>query len=366
MVQETEQDVRVPHDELLRLVTDVFRRCGMGDADAGLLSDTLVTADLEGVHSHGVLRVPEYAKKLTVDGVNPRGRPRVVRDEGPCLVVDGANSMGQIGVTFAMRQAIDRAREMGIAAAAIRGSNHCGTMSYYVRMAANEGMIGIATTNALPTMAPVGGTERVLGINPIGFGIPAGEEPPIIYDASFGGSAHGKIRVYAQKGLSIPDDWALGREGTPTTDPLKAMDGLIRPIGGHKGAGLAMVMGILSSVLSGAAYGTELGNMERGPRPGMDGQFVAAIRIGAFADERRFRQRIDRAIREVHSVAKAPGVDLVYVPGEIEANKRARYQQEGIPLNRVTLTDLRRTANGLGVDASMYAWLSDQSGSLSD
>lgn len=357
MVQETDSDIRVPQPELLEVVTAIFAATGMSDAEAGVLADSLVLADLEGVHSHGILRVPEYIKKLTVEGVDPTGTPRVVKDAVAIMVIDGGNSMGQIGMTFAMDRVIERAAETGIAAAAIRGSNHSGAMSYYVRRAIAKDMIGIATTNALPTMAPIGGAERVVGINPIGLGVPAGKEHPIIYDAAFGATAHGKIRVYAQKNLPIPGDWALDSDGMPTTDPVKAIDGLIQPVGGYKGIGMAMVMGMMSSMLSGAAYGTELGDLHRGPEAGQDGHFVAAINISAVEDISKFKERVDKAVRQQHETKLAPGVKQTFVPGEIESEKRKRYLASGIPLNEVGLRDMVTSAAALGVDISSYGWL---------
>lgn len=351
------QETRVDSAELLILVTALFQRTGMDEPDARLLADSLVAADLSAVHSHGVLRVPEYVAKLTHGGVNSRGRPHVAQDAGACLVVDGGNSMGQIGAHFAMAQAIARAETTGIAAVAIRGSNHCGALAYYVQQAIARDMIGIATTNALPTMAPWGGAERLLGINPLGIGIPAGEEYPIVYDAAFSASAHGKLRVYEQKGLPLPAGWALDRAGRPTTDPRAAMDGLLLPIGGFKGAGLALTMGILSTMLSGASYGAELGDMEHGPAPGLDGHFVAAIRIGAFEDIARFKARVDGAIRQLHGSRLAPGFDRTYAPGEKEALTREEYLRDGIPLNVVTLGDLRRAAEEIGLAAADYRWL---------
>ena len=353
------QETRVDSAELLNLVTAVFQQAGMDEPDARLLADSLVAADLSAVHSHGVLRVPEYVAKLTHGGVNPRGRPRVAQEVGACLVVDGGNSMGQIGAHFAMAQAITRAETTGIAAVAIRGSNHCGALAYYVRQAIVHDMIGIATTNALPTMAPWGGAERLLGINPLGIGIPAGEEYPIVYDAAFSASAHGKLRVYAQKGLSLPAGWALDHSGRPTTDPSAAIDGLLLPIGGFKGAGLALTMGILSTMLSGASYGTELGNMEHGPAPGQDGHFVAAIRIGAFEDITRFKARVDGAIRQLHASRLAPGFDRTYAPGEKEALTQEEYLRDGIPLNAITLGDLHRAAEEIGVTTAGYRWLDE-------
>jgi len=348
---------RVGAAALVELVAEIFGRCGMSASDARLLADSLVDADLSGVHSHGALRVPEYVKKLTRDGVDPAGRPRVARDSGACLAVDGGNSMGQIGAHFAMQRVIERAETTGIAAAAIRGSNHCGAMAYFAKMALDADMIGIATTNALPTMAPWGGAERILGINPLGMAIPAGSERPIVYDAAFSGSSHGKIRIYHQKGLALPEGWALDREGRPTVDPAAAIDGLLMPIGGFKGTGLAMMMGVLSSMLSGASYGTELGDMASGPRPGEDGHFVAAIRIGAFEAVDRFKARVDGAVRQIHDCRRASGFDRIYAPGELEFLRRETYSRDGIPLNKVTMDDLKRVAEAVGVEAAGIAWL---------
>lgn len=345
---------RVEAGRLKDLVQAVFVRCGMRDIDAALLADSLVEADLGGVHSHGVLRVPEYAKKLQDGGVDPRGRPRLVRQFGSCLVVDGSNSMGQIGAHFAMDAAIGLARTTGIAAAAIRGSNHCGAMAYFARQALACDMIGLATTNALPTMAPWGGAERLLGINPLAVALPAGEEIPVVYDAAFSGSSHGKIRIYQQQGLSLPPDWALDRQGHPTTDPGAAIDGLLQPIGGFKGAGLALVMGVLSSLLSGAAFGTELGNMEEGPRAGQDGHFVAAIRVEAFEEVGRFKASMDQIVRQLRACSLAPGFERVYAPGEKEHLNRQAYLREGIPLIAQTLEGLAETARGLGLAAEAY------------
>jgi len=347
-----EIELRVEAEALRALVTRLFERCGMQAPDAGLLADTLVAADLRGVHSHGVLRVPEYVRKLTRGGVDPRGRPRIARDSGACLVVDGSNSMGQIGAHFAMEQVIERTATTGIAAAAVRGSNHCGALAYFAAQALPHDMIGIATTHALPIMAPWGGAERLLGINPVAVAIPAGEALPILYDAAFSASSHGKVRIYQQKGLTLPQRWALDRQGHPTTDPAAAIDGLLLPIGGFKGAGLAMISGILASMLSGASYGTELGSMEDGPRPGQDGHFVAALRVGAFEDVDRFKARVDAAIRQIQTARLAPGFDRIYAPGEKEFLTEAAYRREGIPLNPVTLADLRRVAGDLGVEAA--------------
>ncbi len=342
----SDQEQRLPAAGLHSRVTAIFERCRMCPSDATLVAETLVAADLRGVHSHGVLRVPEYVDKLVRHRVDPTGQPRLLRDSGTALLVDGCNSMGQVGSVFAMRQAIERARTTNLAAAAVRGSNHGGAMFYYAMMALPEDMIGLATTNALPTMAPWGGLDKIIGINPLAVAIPALHQHPIVLDVAFSYSSHGKIRVYHQKGLSIPSTWAFDTDGRPTTDAAKALHGLLQPIGEYKGVGLAIVMGILSSLLSGAGYGLEAGNMVDGPTPGQDGHFFLALQIAAFEDPSRFKLRADDIIRQIQESRSADGRNL-YAPGGLEAETEARYRLEGIPLNAATLNGLRQAEAGL-------------------
>jgi LDH2 family malate/lactate/ureidoglycolate dehydrogenase len=348
----SDTDRRVLPANLKEVVTKIFLRCLMSEDDAGLLAETLVHADLRGIHSHGVLRVPEYVRKLTIGGVNPTGRPYVTSTHGGAIVVDAGNSMGQIGGTYAMRETIKTARSTAVALAAVRGSNHCGAMEWYTLLAAQENMIGVAGTNALPTMAPWGGLDKIVGINPLSVAIPAQEECPLVLDFAFGATAHGKIRVYHQKGMPIPDGWAFDANGRPTTDANAALVGLIQPIGEHKGVGLGMIVGILSTLLSGAAYGTELGNMVEGAKAGLDGHFFLAIDIGAFEQVERFKRRVDKIIREVRGSRRADGSDRLLVPGELEANFERAYASEGIPLAATTINDIADQAEKLRVDAS--------------
>jgi len=348
---ESETDRRVPRAALLDVVTRVFAGCGMDEADSGLLAETLVSSDMRGVHSHGVLRVPDYVGKLTGEGVDPAGRPRVVSRRGGALRVDGGNSMGQIGGTLAMDAAIDAARETGIAFAALGNSNHCGAMDWYTMRATRAGMIGLAGTNAIPTMAPLGGTDRIVGINPLSAALP-GDGPPFVLDLSFGATAHGKIRVHAQKGAPIPEGWAQDAEGNPTTDAEVALSGLIQPIGGHKGVALGMMVGMLSSFLSDAGYGIESGNMKEGAFPGRDGQFFIAIDIAAFVEPAEFRRRVDAAAAQIRGSTRRAGVDRLLVPGELEADIEAEYARTDILLSAATIDGIAAAATGLGVDAA--------------
>jgi len=337
-------ETRFRFEDLHDAGTAIFRAAGMDEADASLLAHTLAWADLRGIHSHGVLRIPDYAAKLTSGGVDPKGRPKVVSDRGAALVVDGGNSMGQIGACFAMDKAIERARELGVAVAALGGSNHCGAMAYFALRAMEQGMIGIAATNALPTIAPWGGLDKIVGINPVGIAIPTGSEDPLVLDCAFSYSSHGKIRVYQQKGLPVPPTWAFDRQGRPTTDSTEALAGLLQPIGEYKGVGLGILFGVLSTVLSGASYGTDLGNMVDGARAGADGQFLMAINIGHFVDPATLRRQTDQVVRQIRESRRADGVEALYAPGGLEAAIEERYRGQGIPLSSATVEGLRAAA----------------------
>ena len=347
-----DDEQRVDETTLVRLVADIFSACGMTSQDAWLVADSLVHADLRGIHSHGVMRVPVYVGKLLDEGVNPKGQPRIEREQGAALVIDGANAMGQVAVTFAMRAAIERAERSGVCTAAVHNSNHCGAMDYYALMASDADMIGLATTNALPTMAPYGGADRILGINPVGIAVPAGEHPAVVLDTSFGATARGRIEVYQQKGLALPEGWAMDADGRPTTDPAVALGGLIAPAGAHKGSGLAIMTGLLSTILADAAYGTRLGSVDEGPRPGADGQFIMVINPAAFAAIEAVKARTDGVVDEILRTRRAPGFDEVLPPGRLESNLMEEFAEDGIPLNQETIANIRAAAERLGTDAS--------------
>jgi LDH2 family malate/lactate/ureidoglycolate dehydrogenase len=325
----------------------------MRPADAHILVGALVAADQRGIHSHGTLRVPDYVHKLTDGGVDPRGRPSIVTNAGAALVIDANNAMGQIAAAFAMQAAIERARTTHVALAAVGNSNHCGAMDHWAMTALPHDMIGIATTNALPTMAPWGGTDKIVGINPLAVAFPAAAEAPIVLDIAFGVTAHGKIRVYHQKGHPIPEGWAFDAEGHPTTDAAAALDGLIQPIGGHKGVGLGIVMGMLSTLLSGASYGTELGNMVDGPRAGQDGHLFIAIDIAAFQPVDAFKRRVDSIIRQIQDSRRRQGTERLYPPGHLEHEFERRYAVEGIPLNDATIAGIRNAGHKVGIVAEL-------------
>jgi LDH2 family malate/lactate/ureidoglycolate dehydrogenase len=345
----SDKERRIMPSELEDAVAAIFGRCGMDEVDARLLAHSLVKADQRGIHSHGTLRVPDYVDKLTIGGVDPKARPTIASDNGAALVIDARNAMGQIAADYAMKTAILKAAQIHVAVAAVCNSNHCGAMDHWAQMALPHDMIGLAATNALPTMAPWGGTEKIVGINPLAVAFPSGREAPVVLDIAFGATAHGKIRVYHQKGHAIPEGWAFDADGLATTDAAAALQGLIQPIGGHKGVGLGIVMGMLSTLLSGASYGTELGNMDEGPKPGRDGHIFMAIDVKAFQPVDLFKSRVDGISRQIRTSRRRAGVDRLYPPGLLEAEFENQYASEGIPLNDETIAGIRNSARRLGI-----------------
>ena len=308
------------------------------------------------MHSHGVLRVPEYVRKLA-GGVDPQGRPAVERQVGACLVVDGGNSMGQIGAHFAMRRAIEVAGGSLGAPGVLPGrgsppppwgSNHCGAMAYYAMQALPADMIGLATTNAPPTMAPWGARSACWGSTPWPWPSPPEKSCPSSTTPP-SATAHGKVRFTARRDWTSPRDGPRTGTGAPPPTPRAASGRPCSP-SGASGTALALLMGLLSSMPSGAAYGTELGSMEDGPRPGQDGYFLLAISVAAFEDVARFKARVDGAVRQLRGARKAPDTERIYAPGELEFETAARYDREGVPLNQETLGDLAATARACGVD----------------
>ena len=350
---------RFAYTALLEHVTGIFMHAGMSVPDANLLATSLAQADLHGIHSHGVMRVLDYVGRMScaadVDdlpgvrgGVDPRGQPRIDRDAGAMVSIDGGNSMGQLGMSLATRTAIERARDTGISFVTVGNSNHCGALFWYVQQIVEADMIGIASTNALPTMAPAGGADRIVGMNPLGIGIPTANESPFLMDSAFAACARGKIQVYAQKGMALPEGWAFDAHGAPTTDPHAALDGLIAPVGTYKGINVAMALGVMSSLMSGAGYGTRLGDLPTGPLAGKDGHFVIALDIGKLTDVDAFKAEMDAIIAEIHNAPRAAGVDRLYCAGEMELETACAYGRDGIPLNDETFASLCAAASRVG------------------
>ena len=313
----------------------IFRGVGLPLQDASVVADSLVQADLRGVSSHGVVRVPSYVAGLRDGSINARPSLGVVVDSGSRAVVDGDNGMGQVAAQRATDLAIGLARQYGIGAVGLRRSRHCGAMAYWANQALAADCIGIATTNAGLNMAPSGGRDKIVGNNPVAIAVPTNQSWPFVLDMATSVVAGGKLDVAAIRGEKIPLDWATDAEGRPTDDPAVGRKGLLLPVGGPKGYGLALILDVLSGVLTGARFGGGLG-------PPGSGQFFMAIQVEGLMPVGEFKDRMGQVIDQLHESAHAPGNSRIYVPGEIEAEKSSLRLTEGIPLENSIVDTLNR------------------------
>jgi LDH2 family malate/lactate/ureidoglycolate dehydrogenase len=328
--------------ELRTRVTRIFEGLGIPAADGSIVAEHLVEADLRGVHSHGVIRVPTYVRACRDGTINPSPDIKVIVDNGGQVVVDGDNAIGMLAAHRANELAIERGKQHGMAGVALRRSNHCGTMAYYATRAIRHGLIGWATTNAGINMPPTGGVKKLVGNNPFAMAVPTNRAWPMVLDMATSVVAGGKLDVARSKGEQIPLGWARDAEGKPTTDPVAARAGSLEPLGGPKGYGMALMLDVLAGVISGGRFGAGLG------APG-SGQFFMAIDVERYMPLDEFKARMDELIDQLHDCPRAPGVERIYVAGEIEHQLQARRLQEGVPIEENVLGELEQVERELGV-----------------
>ena len=328
-----------PQQKLESFSAACLEKLGLRAADARLVAQTLVAANLRGVDSHGVVRLPHYATRLRNGTVKARPNISVRRTAPSAALVEGDAGMGQLVAARAMHEAISIARETGLGAAVARNSSHCGACAWFVEMALKEGMIGIALTHTDSIMVPPGMKRIFLGSNPIAFGAP-GEHEPVIIDMSTTHVAWGKILVARQEGKPIPADWGVDKEGKPTTDP-NAVVGLA-PTGAHKGYALAMMVEILCAQLAGVPFGRHVTKMYGElDKPRNLGHFMLALEVKRFTDHTSFLTQIDLFLQEIRG-------EGALAPGDPERLTAERRRREGIPLG-TTLDELNALARELGV-----------------
>ncbi len=343
---------RLRFEDLHRVIVAMLEKVGVPANDAEIVAHGLLAADLRGMNSHGVLRLPVYIKRLQQGGFSPISKFEIVKETVGTALIDGGNGLGAVLTTRAMDLAIQKARKSGIGAVGVRSSNHNGEGAPYVLQAIKSDMIGIATTNGSPIMPVWGGKTPLTGPLPITIGVPTARHRPILLDAALGMSSRGKILYYAEKGMELPPGWLVDADGRPTTDPNWVRDGgWILPIGGHKGWGLILMCEILSGLLTGGAIGRELTNLyDDLDTPQRNGHFVIAIDIGSFIDVAGFKERMDGYIDEMKASELAPGVDEILMPGEIEFRKEERQRAEGIVLSKSVVDEVLATAAAIGVN----------------
>ncbi len=330
---------------------EVFTRAGVPRVHAETVAQSLIHADLRGIESHGLARMPIYVQRIERGLIEPKKEPMVVSEQGAAMLLDGQNQLGAVVGKKALTLVMEEARKNGTALVGVRASNHFGACSYYAEQAIAEGMILLVLSNAPQTMAPLGGIRPFFGSNPLAVGIPAGEEPPFLLDMATSVAARGKIALAAKKGESIPVGWALDAEGQPTTNPDKALEGTILPFGGAKGYGIAMFIDILCGVLTGAGFGDSVYSLyDNWEHPQNVGHFFLAIDIGRYQPVETFRHRMDAYLRQIKAVPKAQGVDHIFIPGEIEYRTMQERKSTGIPLPTPIIRDLTEMGSTYGVE----------------
>lgn len=341
--------MRVAPGVLRAFASAVYERLGVPPADAALVADTLVQADLWGHPSHGVLRTFWYAARLEAGSCAAVTRPTVVADAGALVVLDGHAGLGQVLAAHAMDLAVARARAHGIGAVAVRDSGHFGTAMYFTRRATEAGCVGFLATNASPAMAPWGGREKRVGTNPWSIAAPAGRFPPLLLDVANTAVARGKLYAAEQRGERVPTTWALDPDGLPTDDPAAGIAGTLLPMAGHKGYAIAVLMDVLAGVLAGSAFGVDVVGPYRADARSGAGHLAIAIDVAASRPLADFERDVERLVTDLKATPVAPGHDEVLVPGELEARTAARLARDGVPLPAATLSALDAGARRLGV-----------------
>ncbi len=340
---------RFPAEELTTFCCAVLERLDVPAADARHVADCLVLAELRGVDSHGVVRLPVYAKRLQAKVVNARPNIRVEPRAAAVSLVDGDNGLGPVVGARAMEEALRLAEASGIGYVGVRGSNHFGAAAYYVAQAIARGYIGCAVSNAPPNMAAFGGRVRFLGTNPMAIGIPAGKERPLLFDASSSVVARGKIIMAAHRNLPIPEGWAIDPEGRPTTDAPAALAGAVLPFGGPKGSAISFIIDILSGVVTGASFALHLNTLENLNAVQNLGHVFAAVRTDLFLPQPEFARRMDEILGMLKSSPPAAGVERVRAPGEVEFELEALYRAMGISVPDEVVSQLVELGNQVGV-----------------
>jgi L-2-hydroxycarboxylate dehydrogenase (NAD+) len=342
---------RIGAGPLEAFIKRAFEAAGLPASDAGVVAGLMVEADLRGSDTHGVIRLPIYVRRLKAGGVNPRPNIRIVQEKPGTALVDGDNGLGHLVMRFATMTAIEKAKHSGVAWVGARMSNHAGPAALYAMMPLAHDMIGIylavGSNNHLP---PWGSTENLLGTNPIAIAIPAEAEPPIVLDMAPTVAAFGKVRLKMQRNEELPVGWMIGRDGKPLTDPKRAEEGLLLPIGDYKGYGLSLIIGLLAGTLNQAAFGRDVVDFvkEQGKATNT-GHAIVAVSIEAFAPAAQFKRQVDAAVRLMRDAERLPAVERIWLPGEQSHLKRQDRLKSGIPMPKPLRDSLDAIARDLGV-----------------
>ena len=350
---------KIPYEKLKTFCEKTFEGHGFTEAESAKITEILLAADLSGIESHGIQRLTRYHHELTDLGYVVMGtKPEIVRETPVSAVIDGHDGMGQLISDFSMNTAIKKAQTSGVGLVAVRNSNHYGIAGYYAKMAADQGLIGIAMTNTESIMVPTFGREPVLGTNPIAFAMPAAPVP-FCFDSATTVVPRGKLEVYVKRGNGLPKGWAVDENGRDSDDADRVLKNIIAkagggilPLGGsgdllsgYKGYGFGLICEICSGILSQGALSTEIA---RTPGPIHTSHFFAAVDYGMFGDKKEIEDRLSSLLQTIRDSEKAEGESRIYIHGEKEYEARERILIEGIPVNEKTYSEMKEIAQYAG------------------
>jgi L-2-hydroxycarboxylate dehydrogenase (NAD+) len=342
---------RTPVAAVTGLIVDAMVKSGLPADDAAKVAELMLEADLTGSDAHGVFRLPQYVNRLKLGSTNPRPDIKVTRSAPATALVDGDNGMGHLVVARTAETAIELARECGVAWVGCRMSGHAGAAGVYAALPLKAGMIGLYSAVANANHMPLaGGADPLLGTNPLAIAIPAGEEPPLVLDIATSIVSYGTIKNHRLQNIPLRDDWMVDpRTGEAVTDPQKSAEALLLPMGGYKGAGLALMLGLLGGTLNGALFGRDCVDFNAEPEKVTNtGQFVVALDPARFQPLDQFKAEVDRHMRELRSSKALPG-QSVRLPGEQRAGRRADRLANGLPLAPELLNQLDKLAGELSI-----------------
>ena len=353
-----EKELRFKKEDLMDFVVHYMSKLGVPEQDARIVGDVLISADVRGVESHGLLRLGSYyGSRISKNFIDPLTPYKFLSETPTTALIDGGNGCGQVVSYKAMKLAIEKAKVSGMAAITVRNSNHFGIAGYYSMMAMNEGMIGICMTNSQPLVAPTYGKTAVIGTNPISFAAPSSGQYPFVLDMATSAVAYGKIQLYDKKHEKIPIGWGIDEDGHVTDDPTKIKPGghgALLPLGGmditagYKGYGLAVMVDILCSILSGGNFLTQVGSPSK-PEPTGVSHFFLVLNVDAFRPLIDFKEHLDHMIVALKNSPLAVGRDEILVAGQKEFDYEKYNIIHGVPLIEPIVQDLINDGDKVGV-----------------
>ncbi|KAF4555293.1 Hypothetical protein D9617_2g052460 [Elsinoe fawcettii] len=332
---------------------------GLAEEHAETVAECLVAADLRGVDTHGINRLPSYMTRVRKGLIDVQAQPTFEQITPAVGQVDAHNAFGFVAAKLGMARAIEMAQIFGIGLVVVKHSNHFGMSAWLVQQAIDAGMMSLVFTNSSPALPVWGGRSKLMGVSPIAAGAP-GAEHPFILDMAPSVAARGKIYKAKRRGEKIPTEWALDKEGRRTDDPSAALEGVMLPMGGPKGSALAIMMDVFSGVLTGSAFaGGVTGPYDYSKKADV-GHFLVAIKPDLFMSSEGFRQRMEHLYQTVVNSPRMAGVDEILFPGELEQNYQKQREKSGIPFVKAEIDALNEEAKAVGAPPLKVSSWTDQ------